>query len=174
MGTSLSSPNGKETMTNTSLFNTSNSMIATTDVLSNGTSSNTPNASTNVTFETTSQIYDRDPVSGHQNVSIGQSRQSTIGIENPHSFNNASSKQDNLDNFELNLFGTHIHPFRWFTLTTLYSWLGPLSSLAMIIGCVIPYVPQYIAIYKTKNCSGFSTFVCLTLLMANILRIAFW
>lgn len=82
--------------------------------------------------------------------------------------------QNNDDEFSINLFGYMLYPFRWITLTTLTSWLGPLSSLAMIIGCVMPYIPQYITIYKTKCCSGFSTFVCLTLLLANILRIAFW
>lgn len=80
----------------------------------------------------------------------------------------------NNEDFNFNLFGTVIYPFRWLTLPTLYSWLGPISSVAMIIGCVLPYVPQYITIYKNRNCQGFSTFVCLTLLLANILRVAFW
>lgn len=78
------------------------------------------------------------------------------------------------DEFRLNLFGTYIYPFRWLTLQTLYSWLGPLSSLAMIIGCVLPYVPQYVTIHKSQNYKGFSTYVCLTLLISNILRVAFW
>lgn len=80
----------------------------------------------------------------------------------------------NEDDFKVNLFGTYVYPFRWLTLPTLYSWLKPLSSLAMIIGCVMPYVPQYLTIQRNRNSSGFSTFVCLTLLVANILRIAFW
>lgn len=78
------------------------------------------------------------------------------------------------DDFSFNLFGTDWYPFKWVTLPTLYSWLGPLSSLAMIIGCVMPYVPQYITIYKRQDSSGFSTFVCFTLFISNILRIAFW
>lgn len=78
------------------------------------------------------------------------------------------------EDFKLNLFGTYIYPFRWLTLATFYSWLGPLSSLAMIIGCVLPYVPQYLTIHRNRNSRGFSKFVCLTLLLANILRIAFW
>lgn len=78
------------------------------------------------------------------------------------------------DEFKFDFFGTYIYPFRWMSLPTLYSWLSPLSSVAMIVGCVLPYVPQYLTIYKTRNCSGFSTFVCLTLLISNILRIAFW
>lgn len=78
------------------------------------------------------------------------------------------------DDFSFNLFGTDWYPFKWVTLPALYSWLGPLSSLAMIIGCVMPYVPQYITIYKRQDSSGFSTFVCFTLFISNILRIAFW
>lgn len=88
--------------------------------------------------------------------------------------NNGNTTISNDEEFNFNLFGTVIYPFRWMTLPTLYSWLGPISSLAMIIGCVLPYVPQYITIYKNRNCQGFSTFVCLTLLLANILRVAFW
>lgn len=84
-----------------------------------------------------------------------------------------SSASDN-DDFKINLFGNVLYPFRWITLPTLYSWLGPISSAAMVIGCVMPYVPQYITIYKNRITSGFSTFVCLTLLVSNILRIAFW
>ena len=76
--------------------------------------------------------------------------------------------------FSINVFGTVLYPLRWITLTSLTSWLGPLSSLAMIFGCVLPYVPQYRTIYKERSCAGFSTYVCLTLLIANILRIAFW
>lgn len=87
---------------------------------------------------------------------------------------NGTTTTNSSDDFRLNLFGTYIYPFRWMTLPTLYSWLGPLSSLAMIIGCVLPYVPQYATIKENQSCSGFSTYVCLTLLLANILRIAFW
>lgn len=99
-------------------------------------------------------------------------------FSDPYSTTNATAlnttSSSSSDDFKLNLFGTNVYPFRWLTLTTLYSWLGPLSSLAMIIGCVLPYVPQYATIYRDRRSSGFSTFVCLTLLIANILRIAFW
>lgn len=44
----------------------------------------------------------------------------------------------------------------------------------MVFGGVVPYVPQYIEIRRSKNAEGFSTFVCLNLLIANILRIFFW
>lgn len=90
---------------------------------------------------------------------------STGTVDDPSSMSN---------DFKLNLFGTYIYPFRWLTLATFYSWLGPISSLAMIVGCVLPYVPQYLTIHKNQNSRGFSKFVCLTLLLANILRVAFW
>lgn len=45
---------------------------------------------------------------------------------------------------------------------------------AMVFGGVVPYVPQYRAIKKTRDADGFSTFVCLVLLISNILRILFW
>lgn len=49
-----------------------------------------------------------------------------------------------------------------------------IAALAMIFGGVVPYLPQYRMIYRSKNSSGFSTFVCLALLLANILRLLFW
>lgn len=107
---------------------------------------------------------------------------STTTQLSPHVLTNSSASNngtrnnfiDDSQDFSVNVFGTVLYPFRWITLTSLASWLGPLSSLAMIIGCVLPYVPQYITIYKERSCTGFSTYVCLTLLIANILRIAFW
>ena len=39
---------------------------------------------------------------------------------------------------------------------------------------MIPYFPQYSVIKRTQNAEGFSNYVCLTLLIANILRIEFW
>ena len=45
---------------------------------------------------------------------------------------------------------------------------------AMVFGGVVPYIPQYRKIRKTRDAEGFSTFVCLVLLIANILRILFW
>ena len=47
-------------------------------------------------------------------------------------------------------------------------------EVAMMIGGVIPYVPQYIAIRSSGNTKGFSLYVCLALIVANILRILFW
>ena len=54
---------------------------------------------------------------------------------------------------------------------TAVKWI---SSGAMVIGGVIPYIPQYRAIKRTENADGFSTYVCLVLLVANQLRIFFW
>ncbi|XP_069476746.1 solute carrier family 66 member 2 isoform X2 [Ambystoma mexicanum] len=45
---------------------------------------------------------------------------------------------------------------------------------AMVFGGVVPYIPQYRDIRRTQNTEGFSTYVCLMLLVANILRILFW
>ncbi|XP_039940178.1 solute carrier family 66 member 2 [Hirundo rustica] len=45
---------------------------------------------------------------------------------------------------------------------------------AMVFGGVVPYIPQYRDIQRTQNAEGFSTYVCLVLLVANILRILFW
>lgn len=54
---------------------------------------------------------------------------------------------------------------------TLLSWL---ASYVMVFGGAVPYIPQYQEIQRTNNVEGFSTRVCLVLLIANILRIFFW
>lgn len=48
------------------------------------------------------------------------------------------------------------------------------AASAMIFGGAIPYIPQYRQIYLTQDADGFSLLVCLTLLIANTLRILFW
>ncbi|KAG2465205.1 solute carrier family 66 member 2 isoform X1 [Polypterus senegalus] len=58
-----------------------------------------------------------------------------------------------------------------YVINQLISWL---ASGAMIFGGVVPYIPQYRDIKRTQNAEGFSTYVCLVLLVANILRILFW
>ncbi|KAH9499721.1 hypothetical protein Btru_077659 [Bulinus truncatus] len=58
-----------------------------------------------------------------------------------------------------------------FTITEIIS-IG--SQAAMVLGGVVPFIPQYIDIWKSRNAEGFSLFVCLALLIANILRIMFW
>lgn len=54
---------------------------------------------------------------------------------------------------------------------TLLPWL---ASCLMVFGGALPYVPQYQEIQRSSNSEGFSTRVCLVLLIANILRIFFW
>ena len=58
-----------------------------------------------------------------------------------------------------------------FTFAKLVSFV---ASGFMIFGGVVPYIPQYQMIKKSRNATGFSTLVCLSLLIANILRILFW
>jgi hypothetical protein len=65
----------------------------------------------------------------------------------------------------------HPEDFMGVNLLTIFTML---SSGAMIFGGVVPYIPQYYEIFKTRNASGFSLNVCLALLLANILRIYFW
>ncbi|KAK5620731.1 hypothetical protein CRENBAI_019575 [Crenichthys baileyi] len=54
--------------------------------------------------------------------------------------------------------------------STLVSWV---AAGAIMFGGVVPYIPQYRDIRQTQNAEGFSTYVCLVLLVANILRILF-
>ena len=53
----------------------------------------------------------------------------------------------------------------------LVTWV---SVGAMVFGGVVPYIPQYRKIRRLRDAEGFSTYVCLVLLVANILRILFW
>lgn len=64
-----------------------------------------------------------------------------------------------------------IHDELGITIGNVVGWL---SASAMVIGGVVPYVPQYFQIKRTQNADGFSLFVCLALLVANTLRILFW
>ncbi|KAK9887414.1 hypothetical protein WA026_022350 [Henosepilachna vigintioctopunctata] len=52
--------------------------------------------------------------------------------------------------------------------------VGWVSAGAIIIGGVVPYIPQYRQIKRTQDSEGFSLLVCLALLIANTLRIMFW
>jgi len=56
-------------------------------------------------------------------------------------------------------------------LQSLVRWI---AAGAMVIGGVVPYIPQYRDIKRSENSEGFSTYVCLVLLVANLLRIFFW
>ncbi|KYM98079.1 PQ-loop repeat-containing protein 1 [Cyphomyrmex costatus] len=51
---------------------------------------------------------------------------------------------------------------------------GWIASSVLIFGAVIPYIPQYKEIKRKEDAEGFSLYVCLTLLIANTLRILFW
>ncbi|KAK0051527.1 solute carrier family 66 member 2-like isoform X1 [Biomphalaria glabrata] len=73
---------------------------------------------------------------------------------------------DALSGFDLTTFS-----IMGFTIMEIIS-LG--SQAAMVLGGVVPFIPQYIDIWKSRNADGFSLFVCLALLIANILRIMFW
>lgn len=66
--------------------------------------------------------------------------------------------------------GLHMNEFLTMFLE-LVTWI---SVGSMIFGGMVPYIPQYRSIRKTRDAEGFSTFVCLVLLIANILRILFW
>lgn len=57
------------------------------------------------------------------------------------------------------------------TALNIISWV---SAAAMVFGGVVPYIPQYRDIKRSENAEGFSTYVCLALLIANTLRILFW
>ncbi|XP_064640376.1 solute carrier family 66 member 2-like isoform X1 [Lineus longissimus] len=57
---------------------------------------------------------------------------------------------------------------------TLSDLVAAIAAGAMIFGGIVPFIPQYREIKGSGNAEGFSLFVCLTLLIANILRIFFW
>ncbi|KJE92528.1 hypothetical protein CAOG_03478 [Capsaspora owczarzaki ATCC 30864] len=59
-------------------------------------------------------------------------------------------------------------------MVDLGDFVGFIAAAFMIFGGVLPYVPQYLAIKQTRNASGFSTFVSLILILANIVRLYFW
>ncbi|XP_063700554.1 solute carrier family 66 member 2 isoform X2 [Culicoides brevitarsis] len=64
-----------------------------------------------------------------------------------------------------------IHDELGITVGTVVGWM---AASAMVLGGVLPYVPQYRQIKQTQDADGFSLYVCLSLLMANTLRIFFW
>ena len=61
-----------------------------------------------------------------------------------------------------------------FNFSTLSHMISFIASAFMIFGGIVPYVPQYRIIQRSRNATGFSSLVCLALLIANILRILFW
>lgn len=58
--------------------------------------------------------------------------------------------------------------------TSLLNIISVGAQTAMVLGGVVPFIPQYLDIRRTHNTEGFSLFVCLNLLIAHILRIMFW
>jgi predicted metal-binding membrane protein len=52
--------------------------------------------------------------------------------------------------------------------------VSTVAVLAIVFGGVVPYVPQYAKVGRTRSYEGFSTDVILTLLTAYILRVFFW
>ncbi|XP_051927836.1 solute carrier family 66 member 2 isoform X2 [Hippocampus zosterae] len=59
-------------------------------------------------------------------------------------------------------------------IVSMFNWLVSwVAAGAMMFGGVVPYIPQYWDIRRTQNAEGFSTYVCMVLLVANILRILF-
>lgn len=57
---------------------------------------------------------------------------------------------------------------------TIGNVMGWVSAGAMIVGGMVPYIPQYRQIKTTQDSEGFTLYVCLALLVANTLRIFFW
>ncbi|UJR26547.1 hypothetical protein I4U23_007870 [Adineta vaga] len=63
----------------------------------------------------------------------------------------------------------------YFDFRVILQILLRISAQALIVfGGVLPYIPQYLIIKRKQNAEGFSNYVCLTLLVANIIRIEFW
>jgi len=73
------------------------------------------------------------------------------------------------------------------TTTSTISFLNNLSTtdmflllfkrvieLVLVFGAPCVYIPQYLKIQKLRDSSGFSLYVCLALIVANVLRILFW
>ncbi|XP_049857151.1 solute carrier family 66 member 2 isoform X1 [Schistocerca gregaria] len=59
----------------------------------------------------------------------------------------------------------------YLSLSNVVKWI---AIGAIVFGGIVPYIPQYKEIKRTEDTEGFSLFVCLTLLIANTLRIFFW
>ena len=65
-------------------------------------------------------------------------------------------------------------PFVTFLFPVVKEIVTFLAVSSMVVGGVVPYIPQYRKIKKTNDATGFSSYVCLVLLIANILRVYFW
>ena len=60
------------------------------------------------------------------------------------------------------------------TLSMVVNVVSAFAQVAIVVGGVVPYIPQFFAIKRNRSAKGFSLYVCLALLMANTLRILFW
>ncbi len=49
-----------------------------------------------------------------------------------------------------------------------------IASTFIVFGGAVPYYFQYREVLRTQTAKGFSLYVCLALLLANVLRIMFW
>jgi len=49
-----------------------------------------------------------------------------------------------------------------------------LSKCFIMFGGIVPFIPQYLEIMNTQDAQGFSTYVCLVVVVSNVLRIAYW
>ena len=58
--------------------------------------------------------------------------------------------------------------------TMVGNFFGMLAGVAYSFGGIVPFIPQYQRIQRKRSDRGFSTTVCLILLIANVLRIEFW
>lgn len=67
--------------------------------------------------------------------------------------------------------GIHTEELLMAMVVGLVTWV---AVGCMVFGGVVPYIPQYRSIRRSRDADGFSTFVCLILLIANVLRILFW
>lgn len=47
-------------------------------------------------------------------------------------------------------------------------------SVGMVVGPVLTFLPQYLDIRASENADGFSPYICLILLVSNIVRVFFW
>jgi hypothetical protein len=82
-------------------------------------------------------------------------------------------KNENLD--KDSLFNNLNEPLKYnFNLSSISYVISFIASGFMIFGGIVPYIPQYRIIQRSRNATGFSNLVCLALLIANILRILFW
>jgi len=60
------------------------------------------------------------------------------------------------------------------TMFSLVALFTLACQFAIVLGAAFPYIPQYLQISSSGDADGFSLYVCLALLTANILRILFW